>query len=182
MSDTDAFVTYNLDPMHSSAHFSVRHMMIATVRGDFSKLSGSMQFDPTNYEATKVDATIDVDSIHTGQPDRDTHLKSADFLDAANFPTIIFVSTGVTKLGDENAELKGDLTIHGVTKEVVLKVEGSMAEAKDPYGNIRLGFTADTKIKRSDFGLTWNAVLEAGGVMVGDDITVTLDVQFIRAK
>ena len=174
------FVSYSLDPAHSSAHFSVKHLMISTVRGEFTALTGSLQLDPARLDASHVDATIDVNSIHTGQPDRDTHLKSADFFDAATYPTITFVSKTTTKVSDEEATVTGDLTVHGVTKEVSLKVEGGLQEVKDPWGNLRLGFSAQTKIKRSDFGLVWNAALETGGVMVGDDITITLDVQFVK--
>lgn len=173
-------ITYNLDAAHSSARFSVRHMMISHVRGDFSGLSGTLQFDPQNPEASRVEVNIDVNTINTGQPDRDAHLKSADFLDAAQFPTIRFVSTAARKTTDEEGTLTGDLTIHGVTKSVTLKVEGSLQEAKDPWGNMRLGFTAETKIKRSDFGLTYNAALETGGILIGDDVAITLDVQFVR--
>jgi polyisoprenoid-binding protein YceI len=155
--------------------------MISTVRGEFAAVTGSLTIDADNHNASHVETSIDVNSIHTGQPDRDTHLKSTDFFDAATFPTIEFKSTSVFKTTDDEATVNGDLTMHGVTREVALKVEGELNEVKDPWGNLRLGFTAQTKIKRSEFGLTWNAALEAGGVMVGDDITITLDVQFVKS-
>jgi polyisoprenoid-binding protein YceI len=173
--------TYNLDPAHSSAHFSIKHLMISTVRGSFSGLSGSLELDPSSLEATNVDATIDVNTISTGAADRDAHLKSADFFDAATYPTITFKSTSLVKVGETEADVTGDLTIHGVTKTVTLHVEGGLEEAKDPWGNLRLGFSGTTKIKRSEFGLTWSATLETGGVMVGDDVTITIDAQFIKA-
>jgi polyisoprenoid-binding protein YceI len=175
-----AVQTYQLDAAHSAARFSVRHMMISRVHGEFSSMSGSLRFNPNDQTASSVDVEIDVASVTTNQSDRDNHLKSGDFFDVAKFPKITFVSTNAVKTGDEEGTLTGDLTIHGVTKPVTLQVEGSSQEVKDPWGNWRLGFTARTKIKRSDFGLTYNATLEAGGVLIGDDIEVTLDVQFVR--
>lgn len=175
-----AIQTYNLDPAHSTASFSVRHMMLARVHGSFSGLSGSLKFNPVSHEESSVDVEIDVATISTNQPDRDAHLKSADFFDVANYPKISFVSTGAVKNGEEEGTLTGDLTIHGVTKPVTLHVEGSPNEVKDLWGGYRLGFSARTKIKRSDFGLVYNAVLEAGGVAISDDVDITLDVQFVR--
>lgn len=172
--------TYQLDSAHSAARFSVRHMMISRVHGEFTTLSGSLQFNPDTHEESKVDVEIDAASITTHQADRDAHLKTADFLDTAQFPKITFVSTGVTKSSADEGTLTGDLTLHGVTKTVTLKVEGATQDTKDPWGNLRLGFTAQTRIKRSEFGLTYNAALEAGGVLVGDDVDITLDVQFVR--
>lgn len=172
--------TYNIDPAHSSAQFTVRHMMITNVRGGFKSVKGTVVVDSDNPANSTVEATIDVNSIATLDEQRDGHLKSADFLDAEKYPTITFRSTKVERDGDE-AKVTGDLTIHGVTKEVVLKVEGPTPEGKDPWGNMRSGASATTKIKRSDFGLTWNAVLETGGIMVGDDLKLELDVQMIRA-
>jgi polyisoprenoid-binding protein YceI len=176
-----SMATYNLDPHHSSASFSVKHMMIATVRGSFSGLSGSLELDPNDYSTASVTANIDTTTITTGAADRDTHLKSADFFDVATYPQITFKSTGVQKLDDDEAKLTGDLTIKDTTRPVELTVEGSPVEAKDPWGNLRVGFSATGKIKRSAFGLNWNAALEAGGVLVGDDISITLDVQFVKA-
>lgn len=173
--------TYEIDPAHSSAQFTVRHMMITNVRGGFKSVKGTVVFDADNIGASTVEATIDVNSIATLDEQRDGHLKSADFLDAANYPTITFKSKKVEAAGEGEAKVTGDLTIHGVTKEVVLNVEGPTAEGKDPWGNTRIGASASTKIKRSEFGLTWNAVLETGGIMVGDDLKIELDVQMIKA-
>lgn len=173
-------VTYNLDPAHSSARFSVRHLVISNVHGDLSGLSGTLILDADNPGASTVSVEIDVDTINTGQPDRDTHLKSPDFFDVAQYPKITFVSTGVDMAGPDGGTVTGSLTLHGTTKEVTLDVEGSTSESKDPWGNMRVGFSAATKIKRSDFGLHWNAALETGGVVVGDDVKVTLEVEFVR--
>lgn len=173
--------TYEIDPAHSSAQFSVRHMMITNVRGGFSSVKGTVVYDSENPSDSSVEATIDVHTIATLDAQRDAHLKSADFLDAEKYPTITFKSKKVEVEGSEEGKVTGDLTIHGVTKEVVLKVEGPSQEGKDPWGNIRIGASASTKIKRSDFGLTWNAALETGGIMVGDDLKIELDVQMIKA-
>lgn len=173
--------TYQIDPAHSSAQFVVRHMMITNVRGGFSSVKGTVEIDSDNPSASSVDATIDVSSIATLDTQRDTHLKSADFLDAEHYPTITFKSSKIEKTGDEEYNLTGDLTIHGVTKQVTLKVESPSEEGKDPWGNFRRGASATTKIKRSEFGLTWNAVLETGGIMVGDDLKIEVDVQMIKA-
>jgi polyisoprenoid-binding protein YceI len=173
--------TYEIDPAHSSAQFSVRHMMITNVRGGFSSVKGTVVYNSENPAASTVEATIDVSTIATLDAARDTHLKSADFLDVEKYPTITFKSKSVEVTGADEGKLTGDLTIHGVTKEVVLKVEGPSQEGKDPWGNIRIGASATTKIKRSDFGLTWNAALETGGIMVGDDLKIELDVQMIKA-
>jgi len=173
--------TYEIDPAHSSAQFTVRHMMITNVRGGFKTVKGTVVYDAENPATSTVEATIDVNSIATLDEQRDGHLKSADFLDAEKYPTITFKSTKVEADGSDEYEVTGDLTIHGVTKQVVLKVEGPTAEGKDPWGNIRIGASASTKIKRSDFGLTWNAVLETGGIMVGDELKLELDVQMIKA-
>jgi polyisoprenoid-binding protein YceI len=172
--------TYQLDPAHSGAHFSVRHMMIATVRGQFSGLSGTLQYDPANSEASEVDVTIDVNTITTNEAQRDAHLKSADFFDVEKYPAITFQSKSVTDLKDGRGSVVGDLTMHGVTKEVLLDIDEISPEVKDPWGNLRVGFNAHTKIKRSEYGLHWNSTLETGGVMVSDDVNVTLDVQFTR--
>src|SRR6201986_2667849 len=172
--------TYEIDPAHSSAQFVVRHMMITNVRGGFSGVQGTVVYDPADLSSSSVDVTIDKNSLSTGDATRDTHVKSADFLDVEKYPTITFKSKKITKDGD-GLKVIGDLTIHGVTKEVVLNVEGPTEEQKDPYGNIRVGASATTKIKRSDFGLTWNAALETGGIMLGDDLKIELDVSLIKA-
>jgi polyisoprenoid-binding protein YceI len=172
--------SYTLDPAHSRAHFVVRHMMITNVRGTFEKVAGTIVYDPENPSASSVEAVIDAASIDTNEPQRDTHLRSADFLDVDQFKDITFRSKKADFTGDEEAKVTGDLSIHGVTREVVLNVEGPTAESKDPWGNTRVGFLAKTKIKRSDFGLTWNAALEAGGVLVGDDVKIEIDISAIK--
>jgi len=173
--------TYKIDPAHSTAQFIVRHMMITNVRGGFSSVQGTVVYDPENLNQSSIEVVINAKSIDTREADRDAHLKSADFLDAEKYPTITFKSKTITPDDDGELRLKGDLTIHGVTKEVVLKVERPSAEQKDPYGNVRIGASATTKIKRSDFGLTWNATLETGGILVGDDLKIELEVSLIKA-
>ena len=168
-----------IDPAHSTANFSIRHMMIAKVHGGFSKVSGILQFDRDALQNSSIQAVIDAASIDTREPKRDEHLRSADFFDVQKYPTLTFNSKKVAEDGDGFAVL-GDLTIHGVTKEVTLTVEGLDSEMKDPWGNIKIAASATTKIKRKDFGLSWNAALETGGVLVGDDVTITLDIQFVK--
>jgi polyisoprenoid-binding protein YceI len=172
--------TWKIDPAHSSAQFIVRHMMITNVRGGFSGVQGTVVYDPADLNASSVDVTIDKSTLSTGDANRDTHVKSADFLDVDKYPTMTFKSKKITKDGD-GLKVIGDLTLHGVTKEVVLNVEGPTEEQKDPWGNIRVGASATTKIKRSDFGLTWNAALETGGIMLGDDLKLEFDVSLIKA-
>ena len=171
---------YKIDGSHSKAGFAVKHLMVSTVRGDFSKVSGTIVYDEKNPAATKVNASIDVTAVNTNEPKRDEHLKSPDFFDVAKFPTITFVSKSAKKTADGIA-VTGDLTIHGVTKEVVLNVDGPTAEVKDPWGNVRRGATATTKINRKDFGLTWNKALETGGVMVSEEVSITVDVEGVKA-
>jgi polyisoprenoid-binding protein YceI len=173
--------TWNLDPVHSVAEFKVKHMMISNVKGQFTGISGVLTFDETKLENSRVEATIDASSINTREAQRDAHLKSADFFDVENYPALSFRSRTVKRTGDDELAVTGDLTIHGVTREVVFKVEGPTAAGKDPWGNTRVGLSAVTKINRKDFGLTWNAALETGGILVGDEVTITLDVQFVKA-
>lgn len=174
-------VTWTIDPSHTSATFSVRHMMITNVRGEFQKVSGTVTFDPQHPERATLEASLDVASINTRDAQRDAHLRSADFFDAEKHPTILFASRSVRR-GDAGLEIVGDLTIRGTTREVVLRVDGPTPEHTDPWGNVRIGASATTKIKRSDFGMTWNNVLEAGGVLVGDEVTIHLDVSLVRQK
>ena len=171
---------YTIDPAHSNAQFSVRHMMITNVRGGFRSVTGTIVYDSEKISDSTVEAVIDASTINTGEDQRDAHLKSADFLDAQKYPNITFKSKKVESAGSGELKVTGDLTIHGVTREVVLKVEGPTQESKDPYGNLRIGLSATTKIKRSDFGLTWNAVLETGGIAVGDDLKIEIDVSAIK--
>jgi polyisoprenoid-binding protein YceI len=169
---------YKIDPIHSSAQFSVTHMMISKVNGEFQKVSGTVYFDPAKPENDKIDATIDATTVSTHDEKRDGHLKSPDFFDVAKFPDLTFKSTGATT---ENGKLlvHGDLTLHGVTKPVTLTVEGPSAEIKDPQGNFRVGASATTKINRKDFGLMWSKTIEAG-VIVGDDVNINIDVELVR--
>ena len=172
--------TYKIDPAHSSAHFIVRHMMITNVRGGFTSVQGTVVYDPEDLSGSSIDVVIDVNSLNTSDASRDGHLKSADFLDVEQYPTIIFESKTITQEADGDLLVKGDLAIHGVTKEVTLKVDGPTGEEKDPWGNARIGASAVTKIKRSEFGLTWNAALESGGFLIGDDLKLELDVSLIK--
>ncbi len=172
-------VTYEIDPTHSSVHFSVRHMMVSNVRGEFAKVTGTIRFDAENPAASTVEATIDASSINTRDPQRDGHLKSADFLDVEKFPTLTFRSKQVEP-HPGGGLVKGDLTIHGVTREITLDVEGPAPEVKDPWGKLRIGGSATTKLNRKDFGMTWSSALETGGVMVGDEVKITIDVEAVR--
>jgi polyisoprenoid-binding protein YceI len=171
--------TWNVDPTHSAAEFKVKHMMISNVKGHFPKVSGVLTLDGDDMGKSSVEAAIDVSSIVTRDEQRDGHLKSADFFDVEKYPTITFKST---KVRPADGIVEGDLTIKGVTKTVAFQVEGPTAPAKDPWGNERVAVEATTKISRKEFGLTWNAALETGGVMVGDEVTITLDVEFVKGS
>jgi polyisoprenoid-binding protein YceI len=172
--------TWNIDPAHAAAEFKVKHMMISNVKGKFSGLSGVLKLDETDYTHSTVEASIPVASVNTGDEKRDGHLKSPDFFDAEKFPAMTFKSTNIDSTGGGDYEVTGDLTIHGVSKSVVLKVEDVSEPSKDPWGNHRIGLSGTTKINRKDFGLTYNAALETGGVLVGEEVTITLDVQFVK--
>jgi polyisoprenoid-binding protein YceI len=172
-------MTYTIDTQHSAAQFKVRHMMIANVKGEFDKVTGTVEFDPANLAAFSVDASIDVSSISTRETDRDNHLKSADFFDVANFPTITFRSTSVAKDGG-GYKVAGELNIHGVTKPATLEVESITDEVKDGWGFMRRGLEAKTKIDRRDFGLVFNIPMDGGGVVVGDKVEITIDVEITR--
>ena len=173
--------TWNLDPAHTVAEFKVKHMMIANVKGHFANVSGVLIRDESSRANDRVEATIEAASIETRNEQRDTHLKSADFFHVEKFPTLHFKSTGISVVGDEELSVEGDLTIRGVTRKVHFAVEGPTPPARDPWGNTRIGVSASTRINRKDFGLTWNAALETGGILVGDDVTITLDAQFVKA-
>lgn len=174
-------ITWKLDPAHSSAEFKVKHMMISNVKGTFSGLSGTLTEHTSDASLSSIEASVDVATVSTGDPQRDTHLKSADFFDVEKYPTMTFKSTKVVRKGEAEYAVTGDLTLHGVTKPVTFAVEGPSAPGKDPWGNTRIGLSATTKINRKDFGLNWNAALETGGILVGEDVQISLDVQFIRA-
>jgi polyisoprenoid-binding protein YceI len=177
----EILTTWNLDPAHSAAEFKVKHMMISNVKGKFTGLTGVLTEHKTDATLSSVEASIDVATITTGEAQRDGHLKSADFFDVEKFPTITFKSIAVHPNGPADYDVTGELTIHGITQVVTLAIEGPSEPAKDPWGNLRIGLSATTKINRKDFGLVWNASLEAGGVLVGEDVAITLDVQFIKA-
>jgi len=172
--------TWKLDPAHSVAEFKVKHMMISNVKGSFSGLTGTLKLDETDYTHSTVEASIPVATLNTGDAQRDGHLKSADFFDAEKFPAITFKSSNIDSTGGADYAVTGDLTIHGVTKSVTFAVEDVSEPSKDPWGNHRIGLSASTKINRKDFGLTWNSALESGGVLVGEDVTIHLEVQFIK--
>ena len=176
-----ATTTWNFDPAHTTAEFKVKHMMITNVKGQFTSVKGVLTLDENDITRSRVEASVEAASITTREADRDTHLKSADFFDVEKFPTLTFASTRVTQNGTGDLEVEGDLTIHGVTRKVVFAVEGPTPPAKDPWGNTRLGASATTKINRKDFGLMWNAALETGGILVGDQVSITVDVQAIKA-
>ena len=170
---------WEIDSSHSGIHFSVRHMVVAKVRGQFARWTGSIQAEHGNLAHASVNVVIDAASIETGVADRDKHLKSADFLDVAEHPELTFKGSQVERLSDESLRLTGELSIRGVTRAVVLDVEYA-GKTKDPWGNERAGFTAKTTIDRKDFGLTWNQALEAGGVVVGDRIGIEVEVEAVK--
>lgn len=176
-----AVSTWNIDPVHSAAEFKVKHMMISNVKGHFSKVTGKLNHHESDPTKSFVEASIDAASIETRDAQRDGHLKSADFLHVEKFPTLSFKSTKITLAGDGELAVEGDLTIHGVTRKVVFDVEGPTQPTKDPWGGTRIGISATTRINRKDFGLTWNAVLETGGIMVGDEVAITLEAEFVKA-
>jgi polyisoprenoid-binding protein YceI len=174
--------TYQIDPAHSSVQFSVRHLMLSNVRGTFSGVKGTVIYDPANPSATQVDAAVDAATISTGEPKRDEHLKSADFLDVAKYPAITFKAKRTDKTSDTEFKVTGDLTVHGVTREITLSVEDVSPEAKDPWGGTRIGATAKTRIDRQQFGVAWNSPLETGGVVVGDEVKLEFDLEFTKVQ
>ncbi|ATB42720.1 protein yceI precursor [Cystobacter fuscus] len=172
---------YVIDSGHSSAAFSVKHMMVSNVRGAFSKVTGSANIDEKDLTKSTIEATIDATTVNTNEPKRDEHLRSPEFFDTAKYPTITFKSTKIAKAG-KNLKVTGDLTLHGVTKPVVLDVEGFTTESKDPWGNLKRGGSATTKINRKDFGLTWNSAIETGGVAVGEEVSITIDLEINKKQ
>jgi len=169
--------TWQIDPAHSAAQFAVKHLAISTVRGAFTSVKGTVQFDDKDITKSSVEVTIDVNSVDTRQPDRDKDLRSDHFFDAEHFPAITFKSKRVEQVSPGKLKITGDLTIHGITKEVVLDVDGPTAPIKDPWGNQRMAINATTKINRQDFGVKWNATMDNGGVVVGDEVTITIDAE-----
>ncbi len=179
MSADSTLPRYVIDPVHSHVGFAVRHMMITNVRGEFREYSGEFAYDPARPEATEARVSIDLASINTRDDKRDGHLRSPDFFDVEKHPHMTFQSKRATPRGN-GLDVEGDLTIRGVTRPVTLRVEGITDEAKDPWGNLRRGATATTKINRSDFGITWNTALEAGGVLVADEVKIQIDIEGTR--
>ena len=171
---------WEFDPVHTGVHFKVRHLMVSSVRGDFEKVSGKVTYDESDVTKSAADITIDAASINTRVAKRDEDLRSPNFLDVAKFPTITFKSKKVEKAGEGKLKMTGDLTIRGVTREVVLAVEGPTPTIKDPWGNTRTGGSATMRINRKDFGLMYNKTLETGGLVVGDEVDITIDVEIFR--
>jgi polyisoprenoid-binding protein YceI len=172
--------SYDIDPAHSSAGFSVKHMMVSNLRGEFTKVTGAVDLDDQNLAAASIEAVIQAASITTGNSKRDEHLRSPEFFDVAKHANLTFKSTEVKRVGSGKYKVSGDLVMRGVSWKVVLDVEAPAAEVKDPYGNIKRGAVATTTINRKDFGLNWNTTLEAGGVLVGETVQVTIDLQLAR--
>jgi polyisoprenoid-binding protein YceI len=172
---------WNLDAVHSTAQFKVKHMMISNVSGEFTVMSGTLAFNGGDITKSTIDASIDSSSINTKDPQRDDHLKSADFLDVEKYPVMRFTSSNITNGSNGVVAMSGRLSIRGVSRGVDFEVEGPKGPILDPYGNMRMGFWAVTRISRKDFGLKWNAALETGGVVVGDEVTITLDLEFVKA-
>lgn len=172
---------WSIDPVHSVVEFRVKHMMISNVKGQFTGVSGILSLDERNVEDSSIAATVEVSSLNTSDVQRDAHLKSADFFDAENFPTISLRSSRIKSIPDGGLLVSGQLSIRGVTRDVEFAVDGPSKPAKDPWGNTRIGLSATTRINRKDFGLTWNAALEAGGFLVGEEVAISLDLQFLKA-
>jgi polyisoprenoid-binding protein YceI len=178
---TAAITNWNIDPAHSVAEFKVKHMMISNVKGHFARVSGTLTLDESELTNSHVEALIEAGSLETRDAQRDAHLKSEDFLHVEKFPTLSFKSTRIRLIRDGELAVEGGLTIRGVTRNVSFAVEGPTGAAKDPWGNTRVAVSATAKINRKDFGLTWNTALETGGILVGDEVTIALDVQFVKA-
>ncbi len=178
---TPALATWTIDSSHTEAGFAVKHLMISTVRGRFGSVGGRVSFDPSDLSTGSADVTIDATSIDTRDAKRDEHLQSADFFETGKFPTLTFKSRRVQAVTGDTFQLVGDLTIKGITREVVLDAE-SHGLQNDPWGGERAGFSARTHINRKDFGLVWNVALETGGIVVGEDVKITLDVELVKTK
>ena len=170
---------WEIDSSHSGIHFSVRHLVIAKVRGQFSRWTGAVQVPDGDFTRASLEVAIDAASIDTGVADRDAHLRSADFLDVERFPELTFTSTQVERAGQDRLRVNGQLTIKGVTRDVTLDVE-HLGLAKDPWGNERAAFTARTSVDRREFGLTWNQALETGGVLVGERVDIEIEIQAVK--
>ncbi len=175
-----ATTTWQIDPAHTAASFAVKHLMISTVRGEFKGITGTVNWDDQDVTKSTVDVTIDAKTVDTSEPNRDKDLKSDKFFDVEKYPTITFKSKKVEQVSLGKLKVTGDLTIHGVTKEVLLDVEGPSASVKDPWGNTRVAISATTKVNRQDYGVKWNATIDGGGVVVGDDVNITIDLEMIK--
>jgi polyisoprenoid-binding protein YceI len=175
-----ADANWRIDPLHSGAHFSVRHMMISTVRGEMTGITGSVNYDPKNIANSSVEATIDCATVNTGVAKRDAQMKTADFFDVVRYPVMKFKSKRVEKAGEGKLKVTGDLMINAITQEVVLDVDGPTAPIRDPRGNEKIGLAASTQISRKKFGITWNELMESGGVAVADEVAITLDLELIK--
>lgn len=171
--------TYQIEPAHSAVHFSVRHLMISTVRGEFTRVAGTVQYDPAQPSSTRIDATIEAASIHTRDAQRDAHLRGADFLDAEKFPALEYHAALADSDG-AGLRVSGQLTLHGITRPVTLMVRDITSEIKDPFGGVRRGATAQARLNRKDFGLTYNLALETGGVLVGEEIEIQIELELVR--
>ena len=171
---------WRVDPLHSGASFSVRHMMISTVRGEFTGITGLLNYDPKDIARASVEATIDCTTVNTGVAKRDVQLKTADFFDVAHYPVMKFKSKRVEKAGDGRLKVTGDLTINAITQEVVLDVEGPNGPIRDPRGNEKIGVHASTQISRKQYGIIWNEVMESGGIALADEVSITLDLELIK--
>ena len=174
--------TWKSDPTHASVQFAVSHLMVSTVRGTFDTFDVTATIDENDVSRSSVEATIEVASVNTRNEKRDDHLKGADFFDVATHPTLTFKSKAVEKIQDNAYKVTGDLTLMGVTKEVVLEVTGSPKAMKDPWGNSRVGGTATTTINRTDYGLKYNSVLDSGGVAIGEEVEITIDIELVQAQ
>jgi polyisoprenoid-binding protein YceI len=172
--------TYDIDPGHSSFNFKIRHLTVSNVTGTFGKVKGTAEIDDREIMALKVEVTLDASSIDTGHAKRDEHLRSADFFDVAKYPTLTFVSKKISRMDTNKILVIGDLTIRGVTKEVTVDVDGPTPEIKDPGGKMRRGATGTAKINRKDFGITWNRTLDAGGLVVGDEVHISVEIELIK--
>jgi len=174
-----ALTKWALDPTHSNVDFSIRHMMISKVKGTFRSFEASIEADPQDLTTANISFSIDVSSVDTNNADRDNHLRTADFFDVENYPKLTFVAKSIVKTDDGEYNVTGDVTLHGVTRSETFAVtyEGT---GKDPWGNEKVGFSATGNLKRSDYGLTWNAALETGGFLVGDDVKVSLELQAVK--
>jgi polyisoprenoid-binding protein YceI len=171
---------WQIDPQHTAAGFSVKHLMISTVRGQFKGVTGNVNWDDQDISKSTVNVTIDTNTVDTSEPKRDADLKSANFFDVAKYPTITFTSKRIEPVSAGKLKVIGDLTIHGVTKETVLDVEGPTGPVKDPWGNTRVALNATAKVNRQDYGVKWNASIDGGGVVVSDDVYITIDLEMIK--